>query len=73
MRFGPQGFAKLKSWKNAWPYPVVAIGGLKVEHAEELNKCNVDGVAVISDITQARDPRHQVQTWLTAFGDREQT
>ncbi len=72
MRFGPQGFAKLKTWKDSWPYPIVAIGGLKVEHAAELNKCNVDGVAVTSDITTAADPRQRVQAWLSALNSREQ-
>jgi hydroxymethylpyrimidine kinase/phosphomethylpyrimidine kinase/thiamine-phosphate diphosphorylase len=72
MRFGPQGFAKLKQWKKAWPYPIVAIGGLKVKHAEELNQSRVDGVAVISDITKADDPRHQVKAWLAALSASEQ-
>jgi hydroxymethylpyrimidine kinase/phosphomethylpyrimidine kinase/thiamine-phosphate diphosphorylase len=72
MRFGPQGFEKLKLWKESWRYPVVAIGGLKVEHAEELNKCGVDGVAVISDITKAGDPRSQVKAWITFLEQLEQ-
>ena len=73
MRFGPQGFAKLKQWKDAWPYPVIAIGGLKVEHAKDLNHSGVDGVAVISDITKAEDPKHQVEAWLKALNAREKT
>jgi hydroxymethylpyrimidine kinase/phosphomethylpyrimidine kinase/thiamine-phosphate diphosphorylase len=72
MRFGPQGFEKLEQWKKSWPYPVVAIGGLKVEHARKLNKCGVDGVAVISDITEAGDPRSQVRAWITSLERPEQ-
>jgi hydroxymethylpyrimidine kinase/phosphomethylpyrimidine kinase/thiamine-phosphate diphosphorylase len=71
MRFGPQGFDQLRKWKEAWPYPVVAIGGLKVEHASELNRSGVDGVAVISDVTNAGDPKRQVELWLDALTFRE--
>lgn len=73
MRFGPQGFTQLKKWKDAWPYPVIAIGGLKAEHADELNQSGVDGVAVISDITKADDPKDRVEAWLSALTIREQT
>jgi hydroxymethylpyrimidine kinase/phosphomethylpyrimidine kinase/thiamine-phosphate diphosphorylase len=71
MRFGPHGFAQLKKWKEAWPYPVVAIGGLKAEHASELKRAGVDGVAVISDVTNAGDPKRQVELWLNALNYRE--
>ncbi|RZA18773.1 MAG: thiamine phosphate synthase, partial [Proteobacteria bacterium] len=70
MRFGPQGIEKVDTWvKRLGGIPVVAIGGLKREHAEPLLAEGADGIAVISDITSAADPESRVNEWLKAWRD----
>jgi hydroxymethylpyrimidine kinase/phosphomethylpyrimidine kinase/thiamine-phosphate diphosphorylase len=67
MRFGPQGFGRLEEWCRLLPYPVVAIGGLRVEHAAELRAAGAAGAAVISDVTGAADPEARLRAWTAAF------
>ncbi|MES2745242.1 MAG: PfkB family carbohydrate kinase [Bdellovibrionota bacterium] len=68
MRFGPQGIEKVGTWvKRLGGIPVVAIGGLKREHAEPLIAEGADGIAVISDITSSADPESRVNEWLKAW------
>lgn len=56
MSFAPQGIAQLKRWRRILNYPLVAIGGIYLEQLPEILATNVDGVAMISAITQADDP-----------------
>jgi hydroxymethylpyrimidine kinase / phosphomethylpyrimidine kinase / thiamine-phosphate diphosphorylase len=56
MPFEPQGIEKLKHWKNLLPYPIVAIGGINLARMPEVAATGVDGIAVISAITGAKDP-----------------
>jgi hydroxymethylpyrimidine kinase/phosphomethylpyrimidine kinase/thiamine-phosphate diphosphorylase len=65
MRFGPQGFDRIGEWVDLCPMPVVAIGGLKPEHAKSVMARGAQGLALISDITQAPNPEGQTKTWLT--------
>lgn len=44
--------------------PLVAIGGIGIEHAAALRRAGADGVAVISAITQAADPAAAVKALL---------
>jgi len=67
MRFGPQGFARIAEWKKLLPYPLVAIGGLRLEHADEARRQGADAVAVISDVTRHADPEARARAWLTRF------
>jgi hydroxymethylpyrimidine kinase/phosphomethylpyrimidine kinase/thiamine-phosphate diphosphorylase len=67
MRFGPQGFGRLALWRSLLPYPLVAIGGLKLEHAGAALAAGADGVAVISDVTQAADPDARTRAWVAAL------
>lgn len=65
MAFGPQGFARIGEWKKRLPgLPLVAIGGLKVEHAAEALREGADGIAVISDVTEHPRPEERVAEWL---------
>ncbi|MES2414518.1 MAG: thiamine phosphate synthase [Pseudomonadota bacterium] len=58
MPYEPVGLEQLKSWaKQASPYPVVAIGGISLERLPGVMACGVDGVAVVSAVTLAPDPR----------------
>lgn len=65
MRFGPQGIARIKEWVDLANCPVIAIGGLKPEHAKEVGAQGAAGIALISNITEAADPEGQTESWLT--------
>ncbi len=67
MSFSPQGVDKVRDWQQilADSYPLVAIGGIKPEHAAQLKQTGVGAIAMISAITQAEDYRavlHELQS-----------
>ncbi len=65
MRFAPQGIPKITEWKKRiGSIPLVAIGGIKFEHAAEIFAAGADSIAVVSDITQNADPDARVRQWL---------
>jgi thiamine-phosphate pyrophosphorylase len=65
MRFAPQGIPKIAVWKkHIGNIPLVAIGGIKFEHAAEIFAAGADSIAVVSDVTQNADPDARVRQWL---------
>ncbi len=65
MRFAPQGIPKITEWKKRiGAIPLVAIGGIKLEHAAEVFAAGADSIAVVSDVTQNADPDARVRAWL---------
>jgi len=65
MRFAPQGIPKITEWKKrVGDIPLVAIGGIKLEHAGEIFAAGADSIAVVSDVTQNADPDTRVRAWL---------
>jgi thiamine-phosphate pyrophosphorylase len=65
MRFAPQGIPKIGAWKKRiGNIPLVAIGGIKFEHAAEIFAVGADSIAVVSDVTQNADPDARVRQWL---------
>ncbi len=65
MRFEPQGIPKITEWKKRiGSVPLVAIGGIKLEHAAEIFAAGADSIAVVSDVTQNADPDARVRAWL---------
>jgi thiamine-phosphate pyrophosphorylase len=65
MRFAPQGIAKIAEWKKrVGDIPLVAIGGIKLEQAQEIYAAGADSIAVVSDVTQNPDPDARVKAWL---------
>lgn len=65
MPYEPVGLAQLKEWAAlAAPYPVVAIGGISLERLRGVLACGVDGVAVVSAVTLAADPRQAAEAGL---------
>jgi thiamine-phosphate pyrophosphorylase len=65
MRFAPQGILKISEWKKRiGTIPLVAIGGIKFEHASEIFAAGADSIAVVSDVTQNADPDARVRQWL---------
>ncbi|MGT2435425.1 thiamine phosphate synthase [Bradyrhizobium betae] len=65
MRFEPQGIPKITEWKKRiGSIPLVAIGGIKFEHAAEIFAAGADSIAVVSEVTQSADPDARVRQWL---------
>lgn len=65
MRFAPQGIERIERWKQRiGSLPLVAIGGIKLEHAADIFAAGADSIAVVSDITQNADPDARVRAWL---------
>ncbi len=65
MRFAPQGIPRITEWKKrVGNIPLVAIGGIKLEHAAEIFAAGADSIAVVSDVTQNADPDARVRAWL---------
>ena len=64
MNFAPQGIETVELWKKLLPYPLVAIGGIKLEQAANIYAAGADSIAVVSDVTQHADPEARVKAWL---------
>jgi thiamine-phosphate pyrophosphorylase len=70
MRFAPQGIPKITEWKKRiGNIPLVAIGGIKFEHAPDIFAAGADSIAVVSDVTQNADPDARVRQWLGASAE----
>jgi thiamine-phosphate pyrophosphorylase len=68
MPYEPVGLERLKDWAlRAAPYPVVAIGGISLARLPGVLACGVDGVAVVSAVTQAADPQQATRQALAFF------
>jgi len=67
LAFGPHGLEKIKTWRSRTSLPIVAIGGMKVEHVREALALGASGVAVISDVLKSLSPHKRTQEWLAAF------
>ncbi|NEV76778.1 thiamine phosphate synthase [Rhodopseudomonas sp. BR0C11] len=71
MRFAPQGIPKITEWKKrVGNIPLVAIGGIKLEQAEEIFAAGADSIAVVSDVTQNSDPDARVRAWLDFVAEK---
>ncbi len=65
LAFEAQGVEMLRRWKRTLHYPLVAIGGISLERAPDVVATGVSGVALISAITAAEDPRKATQQLLS--------
>lgn len=65
MPYAPVGLEQLPHWvRSAAPWPVVAIGGIGLQQMAAVQACGVDGIAVVSAVTQAADPAQAVAEGL---------
>lgn len=65
MRFAPQGLEKIGVWKKRiGKTPLVAIGGITLERAPGVYAAGADSIAVVSDVTQNKEPDARVRAWL---------
>ena len=60
----PQGIAQLRRWRRLLHYPLVAIGGINFERLPAILQAGVDGVSLISAITEADNPIAATQQFL---------
>ena len=56
MPFAPQGLGALYRWKSLLDTPLVAIGWITLADLGQILETGVEGVAVVSAVTQAADP-----------------
>lgn len=65
MRFAPQGISRISEWKRRiGAIPLVAIGGIMLEHAPAIFAAGADSISVVSDITRNADPDARARAWL---------
>lgn len=67
MPWQPQGFDRIRTWQLLLERPIVAIGGLKLEHVKPAVHCGADGVAVITDLLQADNVEKRLAGYLAEF------
>ncbi|MEP6732024.1 MAG: thiamine phosphate synthase [bacterium] len=63
----PRGVAWVKTLVKSTTLPVIAIGGVRVEHASALKSVGVHGVAVIRGIWDAPNAEQAASDYLSAY------
>lgn len=67
MAFAPQGLARIGEWKRKiGRIPLVAIGGITLERAQDVFGAGADIVSAVTDITLAADPQARARAWVEA-------
>ncbi|BBH54361.1 thiamine phosphate synthase [Fluviispira sanaruensis] len=66
MRFAPQGISRITEWRNLIPanIPLVAIGGISLEHGFSIYSAGADSISVISDFKSSQHPEGRVKNWI---------
>jgi hydroxymethylpyrimidine kinase / phosphomethylpyrimidine kinase / thiamine-phosphate diphosphorylase len=65
MPFTAQGIECLQRWQRTLNYPLVAIGGINLQRMPDVLASGVEGIALISAITQAEDPLSATEQLLS--------
>jgi len=58
------GMELIRELRSMTEKPIVAIGGIRLEHVDEILRAGADSVAVISDIGLAPDPKERARQFL---------
>ena len=66
MPWAPQGLDRIGQWKSKIGCPLVAIGGISLERAENVFAAGADSIAVVTDIVTHPKPEKRVRSWLDA-------
>jgi len=66
----PLGVTAVGAVAAAVDVPVIAIGGVTVEHVPALLAAGVHGVAVVAAVSEAADPAAATRALLAALGER---
>jgi thiamine-phosphate pyrophosphorylase len=69
----PLGLAGLARVRRAVGLPLVAIGGIAARNAAEVIRAGADGVAVVSAIMAAADPRRAATEIAAVVRDARRT
>ena len=72
MTYKPLGVEQFTRLRAVVSCPVVAIGGITTETAPDLIRAGADGIAVISDVTQAADLPARIAEWRRLFETDQQ-
>jgi thiamine-phosphate pyrophosphorylase len=64
MPLGVEGFAQLRAQTSK---PLIAIGGIKPEHAKAIKAAGANGIAVVSALMSADDPMAVAQEFIRQF------
>lgn len=65
MKWSPQGLGRIGTWRHRIrEKPLIAIGGITPERADDIVAAGADSVAVITDFMTAQNPEARVETWL---------
>lgn len=59
--------AALSATAQDCPVPVIAIGGIRPDHAGEVIRCGAQGVAVMTSLFHAPDPAEEAQAYRKAM------
>ncbi|MCL6602785.1 MAG: thiamine phosphate synthase [Paenibacillus sp.] len=68
-----QGLSQLALTVQRSRIPVIAIGGIRPEHASDIMKQGAAGIAVMSGICGSTDPLSAVKAYRTSLQDAEQS
>lgn len=65
MKFGPQGLKRIGEWKRRiGVIPLVAIGGITLEHLPGVLAAGADSAAVVTDIVRNPVPEERMRNWV---------
>ncbi|OAB43758.1 thiamine phosphate synthase [Paenibacillus glacialis] len=64
---GPRGTRALDQVVKKVPIPVIAIGGIKPNHVQQIVATGAAGIAILSGITQSDDPLKSVKDYREAL------
>ncbi len=63
----PQGIENLARWRRTLPYPLVAIAGINLDRLPQVIAVGTDGIAVISDILNDKNPIARAEHWIESW------
>jgi thiamine-phosphate pyrophosphorylase len=65
MSWSPQGLDRIAKWKRLiGQLPLVAIGGITPDRADDVVAAGADSVAIITDFMTAQNPEARIEKWL---------
>lgn len=73
MPWKPQGMDRVREWKTLISCPLVAIGGINLDRAEEVWAAGADSLSVVTDVVFNADPDAQTLKWLEWAASKRNT
>lgn len=66
MPWQPQGLAHIDEWRSKIRCPLVAIGGITLEHVPSVLAAGASSAAVVTDIVMSENPDQRTRDWIAA-------